>query len=172
MRAGVVARRPPAGASPRASPLARKVGLLDVNLLTSVLTLCGWTLWGYIVLSVDPVVPTAPLAFYGALFVALTCTLGRLLGGPSSSDTGEGRPSQVPSLGHAAIVSTLILFALWLQSLRMLTPLNGILLAAMFLFIELGFTLSGGGRRKPRARRRTGRVPAPGRGLAGEPPGM
>ncbi len=150
-------------------PRAWKVGSIGMNVLTSLLTLGAWGLWGYVVLFVDPAVPGAPLAFYGALFVALTCTLGRLLGTISVDETGDGRRRQVPSLGHAAIVSTLVLFALWLQSLRMLTVLNGVLLSAMFVFVELGFFLSGGGRRKPRARRRPGRRPASGADLAGEP---
>ena len=71
----------------------------------------------------------------------------------------DHRRAVVPTLGHAAIVATLMLFALWLQSLRMLTSLNGILLAAMFVFIELGFFVSGGGRTS-RARRRPRRVPS------------
>lgn len=139
-----------------------------MNLLTSLLALCAWALWGYTVLLVEPAVPMAPFAFYAALFVALTCTLARLSGGGGGALDGAvdaTRPS-APGLGHAAIVSTLLLFALWLQSLRMLTPLNGTLLAAMFLFIELGFFLSGG-RRRARGRRPR-RATTSEAGLAGE----
>jgi len=129
-----------------------------MNLIVSLLALSAWVLWGYTVLFVDPDVPLIPVGFYGSLFVALTCTLARLLGPSGPSKTGGRFSSSRPSLGHAAVVSILLLFALWLQSLRMLTPLNGILLAAMFLFIELGFFLSGG-TRGPRARRRRRPVP-------------
>ena len=138
-----------------------------MNLLVSLLTLAAWGLWGYTVLFVDPETPLAPAAFYGALFVALTGTLSRLLGGPSSPRGEEPSASDGLNLGHAAVVSTLILFALWLQSLGMLTPLNGILLASTFLLIELGFFLSGG-RRRPRARRRPKRAPMPEAGSVSE----
>ena len=124
-----------------------------MNLFVSLMALAAWAAWGYTVLFVDPRIPMAPLVFYAALFLALTCTLALLMGAGGASEGGEPTQSAASNLGHAAVVSTLLLFALWLQSLRMLTPLSGILLAAMFLFIELGFLLSGAGRR-PRARRR------------------
>lgn len=138
-----------------------------MNLLTSLLTLGAWGAWGYIVLFIDPEVPLAPAAFYAAFFVALTLTFSRLLGGAVPAP-GEGSAvSLVPNLGHAAVVTVLILFALWLQSLGMLTPLNGILLAITLLLIELGFFLSGG-RQRPRARRRPRRVATSEAGLASE----
>ena len=129
-----------------------------MRFFVSILGLSAWALWGYAVTSVDPNVPMAPVGFYLALFVALTCTLSRLLAGPGAPV--EGQPNPGLNLGHAAIVSVLLLFALWLQSLRMLTSLNGILLAALFGFIELGFFLSGGGRRS-RPRRRPRRTASP-----------
>lgn len=140
---------------------------VKMNLLVSFLTLCGWASWGYIVLFVDPGVPLAPLAFYGTLFVAVTCTLAQLLAGRAKGEVDTNGSSSAPNLGHAVALSTLLLFALWLQSLRMLMPLNVILLGATFLLIELGFFL-GGSRRRPRARRRTRRQPASETGLAGE----
>lgn len=143
------------------------MGPFAVDLLISFLTIVGWASWGYVVLFVDPGAPLAPIAFYGTLFVALTCTLAQLLGGGGSGETEGTCAPSAPCLGHAAAVTTLMLFALWLQSLSMLTPLNGILLAATFLLIEVGFFLSGG-RRRPRARRRPRRLPASEAGVAGE----
>ncbi len=138
-----------------------------MNLLGSLFTLAAWGLWGYIVLFIDPDVTLAPVGFYAALFVALTGTLSRLLGGaPQAHEEGLAAPL-VPNLGQAAAVSTLILFALWLQSLGMLTPLNGTLLAVTLLLIELGFFLSGG-RRRTKARRRPSRAAASGAGSAVE----
>lgn len=128
------------------TPLGYNAGM---NLVISLLSLGGWVVWGYTTLFVDPNVPLAPLAFYAALFVALTCTLARLMGGSRSGESGHGS-----NLGHASIVSMVLLFALWLQSLHMLTPLNGILLASMLAFIELGFFLSRGSRRGTEVRRR------------------
>ncbi len=139
-----------------------------MNLIASTLTLAGWAAVAYIVLFVDPTPVLARAAFYAALFVALTCTLARLLGGQATADPEREKGPLIPNLGHAAIVSTLALFAMWLQSLRMLTSLNGTLLAAMFLFIELGFFLSRSGRRRPRSRRRAGYPPTLEAGLAGE----
>lgn len=136
-----------------------------MNLLISFLTLCAWAAWGYVVLFVSPESLLAPVAFYAALFVALTGTLSRMLGG--GAPAGDDEPEARPSLGHAAVVSILIVFALWLQSLRMLTPLNGTLLAVTFVLIELGFFLSGG-RRKPRQRRRPRRAAIHEAGTASE----
>lgn len=138
-----------------------------MNLLTSLLTLSAWALWGYTVLEIDPSVPLAPVLFYGTLFVALTGTLARLLGTGGGNEADELGRSPMPSFGHAASVSILLLFALWLQSLGMLTQLNGILLAATFGLIELGFRLSDG-RPKLRARRRVRRDTIPDAGAASE----
>src|SRR5450756_1658557 len=52
-----------------------------MNLFTSFLTLVAWVLWGCTILFVDPDVTLAPVLFYGTLFIALTCTLARLMGG-------------------------------------------------------------------------------------------
>jgi hypothetical protein len=135
-----------------------------VRIFISLVGLAAWGLWGYTVLFVEPDILLAPIAFYLPLFVALTCTLSRVLVGKSASDGGD----PPLNLGHGAIVSVLILFALWLQSLRMLTSLNAVLLTALFLFIELGFFLSRG-QRLPRARRRPRRVTGPEAEIAGEP---
>ena len=123
-----------------------------MNLLVSLFTLAAWGLWGYIVLFIDPETPLAPLAFYASLFVALTGTLSRLLvGAPSPQDKQVGH--RVANLGHAAAASTLVLFALWLQSLGMLTSFNGSLLAATLILIEVGFFF-GDGRRRAKTTRR------------------
>jgi hypothetical protein len=135
-----------------------------VRIFISLVGLAAWGLWGYTVLFIEPGTLLAPIAFYLSLFVALTCTLSRVLGGAGVNDGG----SPPHNLGHGAIVSVLILFALWLQSLRMLTTLNAVLLAALFVFIELGFLLSRG-QRLTRARRRPRRAAGPEAEIAGEP---
>jgi hypothetical protein len=135
-----------------------------VRIFISLVGLAAWGFWGYTVLVIEPDLLLAPIAFYLSLFVALTCTLSRLLGGRDANDGG----SQPHNLGHGAIVSVLVLFALWLQSLRMLTTLNAVLLAALFVFIELGFFLSRG-QRLPRARRRPRRAAGPEVEIVGEP---
>lgn len=121
------------------------------KLVSLIVTAGGWALWAYTVLFLDPSIPMAPVVFYVTLFVALTGTLSSLLdGGGFRNDSDRGRS---PSLGHGAAVATLILFAMWLQSLRMLTPFSGGLLAATLFLIEAGFFLAGG-RRRARQRRR------------------
>ena len=142
----------------KASKYRRWAGRVAMNLLISLMTITGCASWGYIVLFLDPDAPLAPIAFYCTLFVALTCTLAQLLSGGSKENGFDGSYSSAPSMGHAAAVTTIILFTLWLQSLRMLSLLNGILLASTFLLIEVGYYLSGK-RRRPRARRHLKRSP-------------
>lgn len=132
----------------------------SMSLLVSVLGLAGGAIWGYTVLYVDPETPFAPLVFYCGLFLALTCTLARLLESPSYEDTDGAQVAARPGLGHAAALTTLLLFALWLQSLRMLTTINGILLLLTLFLTELGFRLSGG-QQGPKAKRRLRRAAAP-----------
>ncbi len=43
------------------------------------------------------------------------------------------------------VFSALALFGLWLQSLRMLSPLHVVLLFGLFLFFELAVALGGRG---------------------------
>ncbi len=138
-----------------------------MNLLASLITLLAWGSWGCTVLFVDPDSSFAFLLFYGSLFIALTSTLSRLMAGGDHQGEERSGVSTSTSLGNAAVVTTLLLFALWLQSLGMLTPLNGGLLAVSFFLVEVGFYFSGSGRRA-RARRRLKAVPASDTRLASE----
>ena len=125
-----------------------------MSLIVSLLGLVAWAIWGVTVATIDPSTPFAPLAFYGSLFVALTCTLGRLRERPAYDVAGEVRVSARPALGHAASIAILLLFALWLQSLRMLTSINAVLMVTSLAFVELGFWLTRERRPKPRRRPR------------------
>ncbi|HEX2924419.1 MAG TPA: hypothetical protein VHS28_10390 [Chloroflexota bacterium] len=131
-----------------------------MNLLTSLITLLAWIFWACTVLFVDPDIAVAPMLFYGTLFVALTCTLSRLMSGGDADGAGQSVVSFSANLGNSAVVSTLLLFALWLQSLGMLTPLNGGLLAVSFFLVEVGFYFSGADRRAKR-RHRLKSIPTP-----------
>ncbi len=131
-----------------------------MSFFVSVLGIIGWAIWGYTVAFLDPDTPLAALAFYGGLFVGLTCMLARLLETPAYEDADGVHVAARPALGHAWVLATLLLFGLWLQSLRMLTQLNGILLFATLFFIELGFRLTGG-RRRPQPKRRPKRMTVP-----------
>src|SRR5450759_2075691 len=136
-----------------------------MNLFPSFLTLVAWVLWGCTILFVDPDVTLAPVLFYGTLFIALTCTLARLMGGGVQAEKERPTGGFGANFGNAAVVSTLLLFALWLQSMGTLTSLNGGLLAIAFLLVEVGFFFSSGGR-KSRGRRRLRAMPAPETGPA------
>jgi hypothetical protein len=138
-----------------------------MSFLVSLLGLVGWAIWGYTVLFVEPEAPFGSVAFFAGLMMALTCTLARLLESPGYEDVDGVRVSPKPALGHAAALSIMFLFALWLQSLRMLTTLNGALLALTVAMIELGFRLTE--RRGPRVRRRSGHSALSNGGRAGEP---
>ncbi|HEX9015198.1 MAG TPA: hypothetical protein VF960_04255 [Chloroflexota bacterium] len=133
-----------------------------MSLFVSLLGLIAWSVWGYTVVYLDPDVSLAAVAFYGALFVALTCTLARLRERPRyEAADGTFVPAR-PALGHGASIAILVLFALWLQSLRMLTSLNVILLVSALGFVELGFVLTRDhpGAARPRRSRRQGSVTA------------
>ena len=131
-----------------------------MNVAVNLLGLIGWVACGYTVVFVDPGDPFAPLWFYFSLFVALTCTLARVLEIPGYEDADGVRVAATPGLGHASVLTILLLFALWLQSLRMLTQLNGILLFLTFALIELGFRLTGR-RRRSQPKRRPRRSTSP-----------
>lgn len=138
-----------------------------MSLFTSILNLVALAAWLYVVLTVEPIGIPAQIAFFGPLFVAATCTLGQLFGREEPRERAERDTHWVPDLVHGAIVSTLLLFALWLQSLRMLTPFHVILFASMCLLIELGFFLSGS-RPRTRPRRPPRRAAVPGTGSLGD----
>lgn len=123
-----------------------------MSLLVSIIGLVSWSFWGYTVITISPETPIAPLAFYGSLFVALTCTIARLREAPGYEDRDGNKVGARPAVGHAAAATTLLLFALWLQSLRMLSSLNVMLLCSAMLFVEVGFVLTG---RQHRSGRRT-----------------
>lgn len=139
-----------------------------MSLLITVVGMAGWAVWGYTVAFLDPEAPFATFAFYGGLFVALTCTLARLLETPAYEDVDGAQVSAKPGLGHAWVLAALLLFALWLQSIRMLTQLNGVLLFATLFFIEVGFRLTGG-RRRPQPKRRPRRMAAQDAAIGREP---
>lgn len=104
---------------------------------TLVAAVVGWTAWTLTVLGVPPTAPGAQGAFYLSLLLALPATGALLLA--LAAQRREGRRASRGTLfywPHAFVGSFLLLFALWLQSLRMLTLPNGLLLLALFALIE------------------------------------
>jgi hypothetical protein len=113
-------------------------------------TLVGWALLLYVIIAVR-VSPGAQLLFYGAGFVAIAGSVAlvtalyqfRVLG-------AEPRLRAVGTLGVGVRLAITVEFALWLQSLRLLTPAYLIFIAAGFFLTEILLRTAGGERRGSR----------------------
>jgi hypothetical protein len=107
------------------------------RLLVAAFTLAAaaaaWGGLGWLALNVPPSRPFALLAGYAFGFAAITGTvalLGWLI-------VGRGRGSPAAFIPHAMLLGVLVLFAVWLQALRMLTPIVAVLLVGLYIIIEL-----------------------------------
>ena len=111
--------------------------------MTSGCALLGWVAWMLTVLGVPPSAPGAQSVFYGSLLVALTAT-GAVGLAIAARQREPRRPTRgaVGYLPHALLASFLLLFALWLQSLRMLAWPNALLLLGLFVLIEGAYGLA------------------------------
>jgi hypothetical protein len=108
-------------------------------LVVVALMLTAWGGLGWLTLNVGPREhPLAVPTFYLLAFVAITST-GALVGWVLTRPGGQrGRlVSPAGFLGHAMLLAVISLFAVWLQSLRMLTTTVALLLAGLYVFLEL-----------------------------------
>lgn len=105
--------------------------------------LLAWGLWGWLVHEVPPADVSAVVAFYALLFVALALTAALLFWWVARAPAARRRRTPLDYVGHGMLLSALLLFGLWLQSLRVLTLLNGLLLVGIFAIIELMLVLAG-----------------------------
>jgi hypothetical protein len=112
-----------------------------VSRLTALVTLlaavAAWGLLAWLVMNVPPTRTFAVPAGYLFAFTAITSTaalLAWLVMRPRKD--GEWR-SPAGYLAHAMLLGIIALFALWLQSLRVLTPIVAILLLGLYAFLEL-----------------------------------
>lgn len=112
------------------------------SLLVAALTLAtgalAWGGLGWLVLNIPPSRPLALWAAYAFGFVAITATtsvLVWLVRRPRSED-GELK-SPVGYLGHAMLFAVIVLFGVWLQALRTLTPIVALLLLGLYAVLEL-----------------------------------
>jgi hypothetical protein len=106
--------------------------------LTLLASLAAWGSLGWLVANIPPSRPMAVLAAYVFAFAAIT-TSGALLAWLAFRprlDTGELR-SPASYLAHSMLLSTLLLFAAWLQTLRILTPIVAALLIGLYACTEL-----------------------------------
>lgn len=101
------------------------------------LALGGWAVVAYVVLAL-PITPTTQGMFYAGGFVALAGTWASL---QTLYHTRRGTPAPgaVTLLTGGTRFALVAEFALWLQSLRMLTPAYAILLAASYGLLEYLF---------------------------------
>ncbi len=110
--------------------------------ITLACAVLGWTCWLLTVLGAPPSLPGAQIAFYSSLWLALTASGAILL----SVGARRREPRRLRSTAffwpHTSLASFLILFALWLQALRMLTLPNLLLLLALFALLEGAYALA------------------------------
>lgn len=103
------------------------------------LTLAGWVVVGYVVLAL-PVSRATEAVFYTAGFVALAGLAALALAFYQARVARRTPPPPAMALlGTGMRFAFVTEFALWLQSLRVLTVWHLILLVAGFLFIEFLF---------------------------------
>jgi len=103
------------------------------------LTATGWGVVIYVVTGL-PVDPGTQAVFYTSGFVALAGSVALLLE-MYYARVGhrDPRPLAVNLLGQGSRFAFMVEFALWLQSLRMLTAAYLVFLIAGYLFVELLF---------------------------------
>ena len=98
----------------------------------------AWGGLGWVVATVPPTRPVAVLAAYVFAFAGLTSSgalLAWLAFRPRSEDGGLKSPAGY--LAHSMLLAIIALFALWLQALRMLTPIVVFLLIGLYAVLEL-----------------------------------
>jgi hypothetical protein len=106
--------------------------------LTFVASIAAWGSLGWLLMNIPPSRPMAVLAAYVFAFAAITTTgaLVAWLALRPRIDTGQLR-SPAGYIAHSMLLSTLVLFAAWLQTLRVLTPIVAALLIGLYACTEL-----------------------------------
>jgi hypothetical protein len=108
-----------------------------VALLMLVAAGAAWGGLGWMVLNIPPSRPFAQVGTYVFAFTAITAT-GALVAWLVLRPRLDGRlRSPAGYLAHSMLLAVIALFALWLQSLRVLTPTVALLLVGLYTFLEL-----------------------------------
>jgi ABC-type proline/glycine betaine transport system permease subunit len=98
--------------------------------------------WGglaWIVTNVPPTRPLAMLAAYVFAFAAITSSGALLAWIAFRPRQADGRlKSAAVYLAHWMLLAVIVLFGVWLQALRTLTPIAGLLLIGLYAAVELG----------------------------------
>jgi ABC-type proline/glycine betaine transport system permease subunit len=101
--------------------------------LMLVASAAAWTGLGWLIANVPPSRPLALIAAYAFAFAAITSTAA-LLAWLAFRRTR----SPASYMTHSMLLAVIVLFAVWLQTLRTLTPIAAILLIGLYAFVELG----------------------------------
>jgi hypothetical protein len=115
----------------------------------------AWTGLAGLVIAVPPSTPLAMPAFYAMAFVGMAAAASAIAWLALKPRAHKGRlRTPIGYVGHASLLATISLFALWLQSLRTLTLPVALLLVGLYVFLELAllFGTRGGVELKIRAR--------------------
>jgi len=114
------------------------MGSLLVAGLTLAAAALAWGGLGWLILSVPPSRPLSILAAYVLAFVGVTATGALILWLLRRPRTDEGRlKSPAGYVSHSMLLAIIVLFAMWLQTLRTLTPIVALLLFGLYTVLEL-----------------------------------
>jgi hypothetical protein len=106
--------------------------------VTLVVAFLAWGGLGWLVLTIPPSRALSILAAYVFAFVAITTTGAVLMWLIRRPRTDDGQlKSPAGYLSHSMLLAVLALFALWLQTLRALTPVVALLLLGLYAVLEL-----------------------------------
>jgi hypothetical protein len=98
----------------------------------------AWFGLAWLVFNASPSRPLSLAAAYVFGFVAITSSISVLLWLARRPRTEEGQlKSPAGYLPHAMLLAIILLFALWLQALRTLTPIVALLLIGLYAVLEL-----------------------------------
>jgi hypothetical protein len=98
----------------------------------------GWGGLGWLILNVPPSRPLSILAAYVLAFVGVTATGALLMWLVRRPRSEDGRlRSPAGYLSHAMLLAVIVLFAMWLQTVRTLTPIVALLLLGLYAVLEL-----------------------------------
>jgi hypothetical protein len=106
---------------------------LVVAALTLAASVAAWAGLAWLVLNVPPSRQLAVLAAYVFAFGAITGTAAVV----AWLALGRGRRSPASYLAHTMLFALIVLFAVWLQTLRTLTPVVAVLLIGLYVLLEL-----------------------------------
>ena len=114
------------------------MGSLVVAGVTLTSALLAWAGLGWLLVNVPPGRPLALLAAYVFGFVAITSQGAILIWLARRPRFEDGRlKSPAGYLAHSMLLAIIVLFALWLQGLRTLTPIVVVLLIGLYVVLEL-----------------------------------